>query len=172
MKQAFRAMVLATLVFGLLYPLSVGVLGSLLFPQPTVKDWSELMSQNFQKPIYFWGRPRKSSNAGVADPQTHQKIKDARIFWQKAHGLSEVDVIPPELLMPSASGLDPHISREAALLQMKRVAVARKISDPSVLEGLIDDVIEPPQLRVMGRERVNVLKLNRLLDERFPLKPL
>jgi K+-transporting ATPase ATPase C chain len=63
----------------------------------------------------------------------------------------------------SASGLDPHISPDAAFYQADRVAQARRLA-PTAVRRLIDDSIERPLLGFIGEPRVNVLEINRRLD--------
>ena len=71
---------------------------------------------------------------------------------------------PVDLLTSSGSGLDPHISPEAAMLQIKRIAAARRCLTSS-LPRWWNDTTEPPQLGFLGEPRVNVLRLNLLLDQ-------
>jgi K+-transporting ATPase ATPase C chain len=87
-------------------------------------------------------------------------------------GLNQLDslaIVPPEMLFASASGLDPHISPDAALLQTGRIAKARNL-DTIQTQKLVQNVlshIEKPQFIVLGEERVNVLILNLELDKPY-----
>jgi K+-transporting ATPase ATPase C chain len=71
--------------------------------------------------------------------------------------------VPADLVLASASGLDPHISGESAMLQVKRISRERGLSEPE-LEEIVRQHIENPLLGIWGQPRVNVLKLNRALD--------
>ena len=75
-------------------------------------------------------------------------------------------VIPIEMLFASASGLDPHISPQAALLQVERITRARNLdsNQKQKLEQSINDLTEQPQFLCLGEKRINVLKLNLELD--------
>ena len=73
-------------------------------------------------------------------------------------------VVPADMVFASASGLDPHISPEAARLQIARVAASRGVSEDKV-KALVDRFTEPPQWGFLGQARVNVLLLNVALDE-------
>jgi K+-transporting ATPase ATPase C chain len=77
--------------------------------------------------------------------------------------------LPADLVTASASGLDPHISPDSAAAQAARVAKARGVSLDQ-MHQLIARTAEGPDLGVLGEPRVNVLKLNLALDERFPKK--
>jgi K+-transporting ATPase ATPase C chain len=74
------------------------------------------------------------------------------------------------MLFASASGLDPHISPEAALLQVARIVRARGLDSTKVLQinNLVQQFAESPQWNVFGQERINVLKLNLALDRELP----
>jgi K+-transporting ATPase ATPase C chain len=72
-------------------------------------------------------------------------------------------VVPADMVFASASGLDPHISPEAARLQISRVAASRGMSEDKI-KALVDQFTEPPQWGFLGQARVNVLLLNVALD--------
>jgi len=129
---------------------------------------SDLLAQGFAAPGYFHPRPSAAnydasasagSNLGPASAALAQRIaKDAAAL--RAQGYHEV---PPAMVTTSASGLDPHISPEAALLQAPRVAQARHMPVERV-EALVRAAIETPLAGVLGENRVNVLRLNLALD--------
>lgn len=154
---------------------------------------SALLGQPFSSDKYFWGRPSASgyygygidaikddrgtpvpnqvafaasggSNQGPTNATLKQSIQERADAFRKANGLKETDPIPAEMLMASASGLDPHISPEAARLQIDRVATARGLSHEQIA-SLVDRYVEGPQLGLFGEPRVNVLMLNLALDQ-------
>jgi len=73
-------------------------------------------------------------------------------------------IVPADMVYASASGLDPHISPEAARLQISRVAASRGLSADKV-KDLVEQYVEPPQWGFLGQARVNVLLLNVALDQ-------
>jgi K+-transporting ATPase ATPase C chain len=75
--------------------------------------------------------------------------------------------VPSDILFASASGLDPHISKEAAFLQVNKIARARNFNDAQkqVLLQLIESQTEKPQLLFLGNERINVLLINMMVDK-------
>jgi K+-transporting ATPase ATPase C chain len=79
------------------------------------------------------------------------------------NGLPSGTPIPADLVLASASGLDPEISLESALLQVDRVATARGL-DVAVVRSLMETVVAGPFLAAFGDRRVNVLRLNLALD--------
>jgi len=148
---------------------------------------SELIGQNFTSAKYFHGRPSAttdtdpsdpsktvaapynaaSSSGSNAAPSSKALISDvqARIDALKAENPDAVGPIPVDLVTTSASGLDPHISVEAALYQAPRVAVARGLPAEQVVK-LVQLYTEGRTFGLLGEARVNVLRLNLGLDAR------
>jgi K+-transporting ATPase ATPase C chain len=169
-----------------IYPLSIWVVGQVAFHKlangsiivkNNVSVGSKFIAQNFQKPEYFHPRPSSagdrgydaSNSAGSNLSLTNKKFMDAlqanikQVRFENP-GLV-TDKIPNDMVMSSASGLDPDISPENALAQAQRVAQKRNISESSVKE-LIKNHIEKPDLNFLGEAHVNVLELNLALDAR------
>ncbi len=184
--QAFSLFVLLTCLTGVFYPLAmIGVArvffkekshGSLIRDQDKIIG-SSLIAQKFSEPYYFWPRPSASnfganpsgaSNQGPTSLQLKAEIDKRREFLKTKHGSSLTEV-PEDLLMASASGLDPHISIAAAAFQLRRVAQARRINDAGIpkLQALLEQATSVRQWGVLGEPGVNVLRLNRALDVTF-----
>lgn len=178
---SLRLALLVFLVFGLLYSLAGVGLGQILTPtkangslimQNDTILGSELAGQNFSDVRYFVGRPSAAQNNPMAvagsnmarsNPELQSQISSRETFLRDRLGLGPEKVIPSDLLTASGSGIDPHISPEAALIQVAAVAKARGVSGDEVLE-MVQRHVEQPQLGVFGQARVNVLKLNLALD--------
>jgi K+-transporting ATPase ATPase C chain len=132
-----------------------------------------LEGQNFSSDKYFWSRPSAAgynaagssgSNKGPSNPD-YLKDVQSKIDSFLLHNPSvQKAEIPSELVTSSGSGLDPDISPEAAFIQAKRIATARNISEEKIMQ-LINTNIQAPLLGIFGTSKVNVLKLNILLDE-------
>jgi len=103
------------------------------------------------------------SNAGPTNPG-YLKTVAVRVKALRDTGIT--GPLPAELVQASASGLDPHISPEAALLQVPRVAKARGIGEER-LRKVISNRIEERQFGFLGAPRVNVLVLNLELDDQM-----
>lgn len=174
-STALRCFVLLTLLTGAVYPLALTGLSQLLMPAAAngsmlssgeKPSGSELLGQSFDAPGQFWGRlsqtaekPYNSaasgaSNLGTSNPALADNAK-ARL---EALNLGSTPV-PVDLVTSSASGLDPHISPEAARVQISRVAAATGKS-PQALEALVARLTEPATFGILGRPRVNVGRLN------------
>jgi K+-transporting ATPase ATPase C chain len=171
--QSLRIYIVITLLTGILYPLAITGIARVCFPDQSngarlIEDGrligSDLLSQKFALPRYFWPRPSAAdfatvpsgaSNKGPTSADLKKAISDRRQqFGSDA---------PVDLLTASGSGLDPHISPEAARFQIVRVAAARNIAAEKISE-LVEQSVELPQFGFLGEPRVNVLRLNRSLD--------
>ncbi len=187
LAPAIRATIVTLVVTGLLYPLVMTGIAQGLFHGRAngsfVSDeagrvvGSELMAQAFASPGYFQPRPSAAGEKGY-DPlasggsnlgPTSKKLRDqaAALADQLAKGNPDAPgPIPVELVTASGSGLDPHLSPEAALWQAPRVAKARGVAVERV-RALVEESVERRDLGVLGEPRVNVLLLNLALDRRF-----
>jgi K+-transporting ATPase ATPase C chain len=185
--QSLRMVLALTVVTGGLYPVAVMTAGRLLFHDRSLGSrvtdsrgrllGSSSIGQPFTQPRYFWGRPsaagtgydgQRSSGTNLspvaADHVAKVRAERDRLVGANPDALGE----PPLLLLTSsASGLDPHVSPEAALWQAPRVAKARGIA-PARLRELIEERTEGRTLGCLGEPRVNVLELNLELDRRWP----
>jgi len=180
-----KAFLLFTILTGVVYPLFITGLAQVIFPGKSngslMKNGnktigSELIGQQFSSGIYFTSRPSAinyntlpsgGSNYGL----TNLKFRDLVYYRQKqfiaANKLDNLTIIPSEMLFASASGLDPHISQEAALLQVDRIAETRNFNtvQKQKLVQMIKSLTEKPQFLVLGKERINILVLNLELDK-------
>lgn len=165
---------------GLVYPTLTTLLASAIFPRQAngsliVQDGkvvgSELVGQTFNGNRYFVGRPSAAgagydptaasgSNLAVSNPSLRERVRnDAKAISQR-EGI-RLTQIPPDLLAASGSGLDPHISPEAAQIQIPRVARARGLPEIRVSQLVTANT----DRGLLGNPRVNVLKLNLALDK-------
>lgn len=173
MKEALGAFCLLTLMTGLVYPVVTTGIAQNTMPQRAsgsflVQDekivGSELIAQDMSKLPLFQTRPSaanydgassSASNLGPTNPALLKTVKDRVAYWHKARG--DQLPVPSDLVTASGSGLDPHISRDAALYQIPIVA-KRTGLDPNTLTALVKE-LETSGL--FGRHHyVNVLQLN------------
>jgi len=174
-----------TILTGLLYPLMITGIAQVLFPSKAngsliVRNeklvGSELIGQQFDSTIYFSSRPSAvsynplpsgGSNLGLTSVKLKNLVDERKSQFLEFNRLDSHTVIPSEMIFASASGLDPHISPEAALLQVDRVAKARGFNE-SKKQQLIRTIVkltEKPQFFCLGESRINVLLLNLKTDE-------
>ncbi len=180
LKFLFAMMVLT----GIAYPLVMTGLAQLSFPAKAngsliLKDGkvigSRLIGQKFDSTIYFWSRPSAigynpipsgGSNFGPTSDTLSKLVIARRLQFSKTNSI-DISAVPKEMIFASASGLDPHISPEAASMQVNRIASARHFNDSQKAELLktIKNLTEPRQLEFLGERRINVLLLNIALDK-------
>jgi K+-transporting ATPase ATPase C chain len=192
-RPAIVFVIALTLITGLVYPLVMTGIAGTIFPRQAQgslieKDGkvigSELIGQAFADDKYFHGRPSATnapdpkdstktvdapynasnsmgSNLGPTNKALIERVKGAVDDLKKENSSASV---PIDLVTTSGSGLDPHISPEAALFQVPRVAKARNMTEDRVRQ-LVSERTEGRFLGLLGEPRVNVLTLNLALDE-------
>jgi K+-transporting ATPase ATPase C chain len=192
-RPAIVFIIALTVITGLVYPLVMTGIAGVIFPRQAQgslieKDGkiigSSLIGQVFADDKYFHGRP---SATNAPDPKDSTKTVDAPYNASNSMGSNlgptnkaliervKGDVeslkkenasspVPIDLVTTSGSGLDPHISPEAALFQVPRVAKARNMTEDRVRQ-LVSERTEGRFLGLLGEPRVNVLTLNLALDE-------
>jgi K+-transporting ATPase ATPase C chain len=180
--QSILLTIVFTVLTGVLYPLVItGVAqlafhdqanGSLLVRNGTVVG-SALLAQQFTGDKYFWPRPSAgsyatvpsgASNLGPTSQALQSNVTANATAFRTGNKLAADAPVPADMVFTSASGLDPHISPEAARLQVARIATARGMGADQV-GALVEKFVESPQWGIFGEARVNVLRLNLALDE-------
>ncbi len=182
LNRAAKLFLILTGILGVVYPIVVTTLARIAFPHVTNGSFrridgrtvgSELIGQRFGAPTCFHGRPSAveynaassgASNSGPSNKEFVQVVLRRVENVRRANGLDSRAGVPADLVTTSASGLDPHISPEAALLQVSRLA--KELGIPrSVLGDLVHRHTEAPFLGFWGSHRVNVLMINLALDK-------
>jgi K+-transporting ATPase ATPase C chain len=188
-RVALQATLVTLLLTGIAYPLAMTGAARVLFPARSAGSLltahgkvvgSELIGQVFTNPGYFHGRPSAAGNgydptasAGSNLGPTSKKLRDRVVADVERLRKENPDAplpIPAELVTTSASGLDPHLSPDAASWQAPRVAKARGVGVERV-RRIVEDLTEGRQLGFLGEPRVNVLALNMALDRQFGEPP-
>ena len=185
--QSVKQTMLWTLVAGVVYPLVITVIAQVAFRDQAngslvMRDGktigSAMLAQQFQGTNYFWPRPSacgygsgaaglvasSGSNLGPTSGTLQTNVMNNISAFISGNNLPTNTVVPADMVFASASGLDPHISPEAAQLQIARVAAARGMGEDKV-KALVEKFTEGPQWGFLGQARVNVLLLNVALDE-------
>jgi K+-transporting ATPase ATPase C chain len=183
-RQAFLMIAGMTILTGVIYPLAMTAVAQIAMPARANGSriersgrliGSEWIGQRFAEPKYFWGRPSATvPNPYQAEASSGSNLSPAgEVFREQVFARLEAlrkadpgsgDPVPVDLVTASGSGLDPHISPEAAYYQASRVAEARGVPIDRIRE-LINARLEPPFWGFLGEPRVNVLLLNLDLDE-------
>jgi K+-transporting ATPase ATPase C chain len=133
---------------------------------------SELIGQKFTSAKYFHGRPSandydginsEGSNLGPTNKKLFDRAENLASLQRMENSCPSEAKIPSDLVLSSASGLDPHISLESAVFQAYRIGRKRKIDKETIIK-MIDQSVERPYFNMTGSPYVNVLKLNLALD--------
>ncbi len=183
LRPCIVVFLMLTFLTGVVYPLAVTAVSQLFFRDKANGSLliigedtrgSLLIGQKFENPAYFRSRPSMTdysampsgaSNQGPTSEALRQAVEDRKNELTR----SIPGQIPPDLLLASGSGLDPHISPDAAFAQIDHVAKARSLSpeQKTGLTELVKRCIEEPQWGIFGAPRVNVLRLNLAADGLF-----
>jgi K+-transporting ATPase ATPase C chain len=181
-KTTLKLFAILIVLVGIIYPVAVTTLAQLFFPKEAGGSLlydsggnltgSALIGQPFSDPKYFWSRPSATSgfpynplasggsNLGPTNKDLIGQISN-RTDILESSGIQAP--VPSDLVEASASGLDPHISIQSALVQIPRVARARAL-DEGTVRKLVLEHVEERQFGFLGEQRINVLKLNLALD--------
>lgn len=179
-------MVVMTILTGLIYPLAMTAISLAIFPSQANGSieyrngravGSRLIGQSFNRDEYLHGRPSAAgsngydglSSGGTNLGPTNRKLLEAAEKYREQVRISNPPAgeagVPSDLVTASASGLDPHISPEGAFIQAERIARARGMTAAEV-ESTIEAHLEKPWLGFAGEKRINVLMVNRALDDK------
>jgi K+-transporting ATPase ATPase C chain len=185
-RQSIVMLALMTLVTGVVYPLVITGIAQAAFAHTANGSviekngkplGSDLIGQSFTDPKYFWPRPSATSpfsdnpsssgasNLGPSNPSLIDAVKQ-RIEALHAADPGNTAPVPVDLVTASASGVDPDISPAAARYQIARVARVRGMSVDDVTR-LVNRATAGRQFGILGEPRVNVLKLNLMLDRKW-----
>lgn len=179
--QSIRLTLVLMVLLCILYPLAIDFVGKFtkgegggekITKEGKVVGYA-IIGQSFTNPEYFWGRPSavgydadgsSGSNKGPSNPDYLRDVAGRIDTLLKYHPYLNRSDIPADLVTASGSGLDPNISVNAANIQVKRVAVYRKI-DEKLVKDLIAQNTNKPLFGLFGPSSVNLLKLNLALDQ-------
>ena len=187
LTPAFLAVLVFTLLCGVVYPLLATAVGQVAFDHQAdgsliERDGhvvgSELIGQVFTAPGYFHNRPSAAgdgydgsassgSNLGPTNPDLLNAVTERVAAYREENNLADDAMVPVDAVTASGSGLDPHITVANADIQSARVAAARGL-DVSTVLAMVHDYTEGRDLGVLGEPGVNVVRLNLALDALAP----
>ncbi|WP_284286273.1 potassium-transporting ATPase subunit KdpC [Alicyclobacillus fastidiosus] len=181
--RSLRFTIVFAILLGLIYPLVVTGISNVLFPFQAKGSMvqsngrivgSELIAQSVTDPRLFWYRPSAvnyaangsgGSNLGPTNPALIKEVQGNIKSAGVAPG-TPIDSIPPDMVESSASGLDPDISIQDAMLQIPRISKATGLSQSS-LQALVKQNEQGPSLGIWGTSMVNVMNLNLALEKQM-----
>lgn len=182
--QSLKMLLWMILITGIAYPVLITLMAQFTMPFEangsflSVKDkvvGSRLIGQKFGSDKYFWGRPSAhdydalasgGSNLGPISRELKELVAKRKANLLKTNA-GDPESIPSDMLFASGSGLDPHITVQAALYQKSRIVKARggDAAFNAKLDELIEKYSEQVKFHLIGVPCINVLELNLALDE-------
>ncbi|MEN3977476.1 potassium-transporting ATPase subunit KdpC [Acinetobacter sp. CWB-B33] len=181
LRPSLGLILVGFLVAGVLYSAVSVSIAQLIFPKQANGSLiqldgrivgSSLVGQNFVSEQYFHARPSAvsysvdgmaGSNLAISNPDLQKQIKERTVQFAQSNQIA-VQQVSNDMVTASGSGIDPDISPESALLQVKRVAQQRHLTEQQV-RHVVQQHIQPAQFGIYGQARVNVLQLNLALDQ-------
>ncbi len=178
---SIRLTLVTVILFGMVYPLAITGIAKLVSPnggkgKEVIANNAvvgfDLIGQKFDEAKYFNSRPSAvdynaastgGSNQGPTNPEYLALVEERISTFLKENPSIKKEDVPVDLVTASGGGLDPHISPQAAYIQIARIAAVRNI-EAATLKALVDSHVEKPLLNLLGTSKVHVLKLNIALD--------
>lgn len=182
--RSLRFLVVSVVLLGLIYPLIVTGIGQLIFPYHANGSMvkvngqvagSELIAQDITSPGLFHYRPSAvnyaandsgGSNLGPTNPALIKEVKKNIQTVERENPGIQTSAIPPDMVESSASGLDPDISIQDAMVQVPRIARATGMSQQYLI-SLINHYKQGRFIGIWGAPMVNVMQLNLAIEKRL-----